>query len=209
MRVISIAAADAAAGPRHLAPLMLCICRKLNSGHINRHNLCSHWTTPSRPVYALHSSGLDLGTYQLQQLTQPLGHGISPRLCFPLIGNYMLVTSITTIDAPAGLRHLVSCMPCSNRKSRSGQINCDSLCSHWTTTSRPVYALHLSEHKPGSYQLRRLMQPLHHDIHQVCAVGVVVTQHRRLVCTNQDKLHQPGIEPGSHRWQRCILPLDH
>ena len=22
-------------------------------------------------------------------------------------------------------------------------------------------------------------------------------------------LHQPGIEPGSHRWQRCILPLDH
>ncbi len=23
------------------------------------------------------------------------------------------------------------------------------------------------------------------------------------------KVHQPGIEPGSHRWQRCILPLDH
>jgi hypothetical protein len=22
------------------------------------------------------------------------------------------------------------------------------------------------------------------------------------------KVHQPGIEPGSHRWQRCILPLD-
>ena len=22
-------------------------------------------------------------------------------------------------------------------------------------------------------------------------------------------LHQPGIEPRSHRWQRCILPLDH
>ena len=22
-------------------------------------------------------------------------------------------------------------------------------------------------------------------------------------------LHQPGIEPGSHRWQRCIPPLDH
>ena len=22
-------------------------------------------------------------------------------------------------------------------------------------------------------------------------------------------MHQPGIEPGSHRWQRCILPLDH
>ena len=20
-------------------------------------------------------------------------------------------------------------------------------------------------------------------------------------------MHQPGIEPGSHRWQRCILPL--
>ena len=23
------------------------------------------------------------------------------------------------------------------------------------------------------------------------------------------KVHQPGIEPRSHRWQRCILPLDH
>ena len=22
-------------------------------------------------------------------------------------------------------------------------------------------------------------------------------------------MHQPGIEPGSHQWQRCILPLDH
>eukprot|EP00959_Pyramimonas_sp_CCMP1952_P172077 3595496-Pyramimonas_sp.AAC.1 len=22
-------------------------------------------------------------------------------------------------------------------------------------------------------------------------------------------VHQLGIEPGSHRWQRCILPLDH
>ena len=23
-----------------------------------------------------------------------------------------------------------------------------------------------------------------------------------------NKMHHPGIEPGSHRWQRCILPLD-
>ena len=23
------------------------------------------------------------------------------------------------------------------------------------------------------------------------------------------RMHQPGIEPGSHQWQRCILPLDH
>ena len=25
----------------------------------------------------------------------------------------------------------------------------------------------------------------------------------------ENKMHQPGIEPGSHRWQRCILPLNH
>ena len=25
----------------------------------------------------------------------------------------------------------------------------------------------------------------------------------------RDNMHQPGIEPRSHRWQRCILPLDH
>ena len=29
-------------------------------------------------------------------------------------------------------------------------------------------------------------------------------RERDLTC-----LHQPGIEPGSHRWQRCVLPLDH
>jgi hypothetical protein len=23
------------------------------------------------------------------------------------------------------------------------------------------------------------------------------------------KIHQPGTEPGSHRWQRSVLPLDH
>ena len=27
--------------------------------------------------------------------------------------------------------------------------------------------------------------------------------------TSVGHMHQPGIEPGSHRWQRCILPLDH
>ena len=27
--------------------------------------------------------------------------------------------------------------------------------------------------------------------------------------TASRQMHQPGIEPGSHRWQRCILPLDH
>ena len=27
--------------------------------------------------------------------------------------------------------------------------------------------------------------------------------------TEDHLVHQPGIEPGSHRWQRCILPLDH
>ena len=38
---------------------------------------------------------------------------------------------------------------------------------------------------------------------------------KKCVCTSvndrQDeiKMHQPGIEPGSHRWQRCILPLAH
>ena len=31
--------------------------------------------------------------------------------------------------------------------------------------------------------------------------------------TNMYEVYEPdasaGIEPGSHRWQRCILPLDH
>ena len=52
----------------------------------------------------------------------------------------------------------------------------------------------------------------------VCATG-----NRSPLCATSDvthfavawshcdlrRMHQPGIEPGSHRWQRCILPLDH
>ena len=38
--------------------------------------------------------------------------------------------------------------------------------------------------------------------------------HRlNLACTHSSTdsihMHQPGIEPGSHRWRRCFLPLDH
>ena len=35
-----------------------------------------------------------------------------------------------------------------------------------------------------------------------------VQVHRRRIA-GVTKMHQPGTEPGSHRWQRCILPLDH
>ena len=31
----------------------------------------------------------------------------------------------------------------------------------------------------------------------------------RLSVLHNGEMHQPGIEPGTHRWQRCILPLDH
>ena len=30
-----------------------------------------------------------------------------------------------------------------------------------------------------------------------------------IISSGSLQMHQPGIEPGSHRWQRCILPLDH
>ena len=30
-----------------------------------------------------------------------------------------------------------------------------------------------------------------------------------VTCLPMSGVHQPGIKPGSHRWQRCILPLDH
>lgn len=26
---------------------------------------------------------------------------------------------------------------------------------------------------------------------------------------DKNKMRQPGIEPGSHRWKRSIIPLDH
>ena len=33
--------------------------------------------------------------------------------------------------------------------------------------------------------------------------------HMPSVLPSASSVHRPGIEPGSHRWQRCILPLDH
>ena len=49
------------------------------------------------------------------------------------------------------------------------------------------------------------------------SVSMIVRQDRsskrqtyiRWQCTLLSRMHQPGIEPESHRWQRCILPLDH
>ena len=43
----------------------------------------------------------------------------------------------------------------------------------------------------------------------LCATSDV--RHFVVVWSHYDlrRMHQPGIEPGSHRWQRCILPLDH
>ena len=32
---------------------------------------------------------------------------------------------------------------------------------------------------------------------------------KRVHRSGKGKVHQPGIEPGSRRWQRRILPLDH
>ena len=39
--------------------------------------------------------------------------------------------------------------------------------------------------------------------------AAVCCQARGSKAARRLKLHQPGIEPGSHRWRRCILPLDH
>ncbi len=33
-------------------------------------------------------------------------------------------------------------------------------------------------------------------------------KHGAVAFCNKE-MHQPEIEPGSHRWRRCILPLDH
>ena len=40
---------------------------------------------------------------------------------------------------------------------------------------------------------------------RACLLSLSLSLERGIL----NRVHQPGIEPGSHRWQRCILPLDH
>ena len=57
----------------------------------------------------------------------------------------------------------------------------------------PAAASPVPSHCPGAMQAPRAIRS-----HWLC--------HRT---RDQVHMHQPGIEPGSHRWQRCILQLDH
>ena len=54
-------------------------------------------------------------------------------------------------------------------------------------------------HLPSTALAHAAMQPTWH----------LARAWRKETKTHQTHMHQPGIEPGSHRWQRCILPLDH
>ena len=72
--------------------------------------------------------------------------------------------------------------------------------------------------EPGSQAWEACMMPLHYvrSCNEV-KFGThyqkrsIEARHRKFAATTDAKkaMHQPGIEPGSHRWQRCILPLDH
>ena len=45
----------------------------------------------------------------------------------------------------------------------------------------------------------------------IVAARAVLCELRHILSNRNEEcgMHQLGIEPGSHRWQRCILPLDH
>ena len=72
--------------------------------------------------------------------------------------------------------------------------------------------------EPGSQAWEACMMPLHYvrSCNEVkfgtdYQKSSIEARHRIFAATTDAKkaVHQPGIEPGSHRWQRCILPLDH
>ena len=51
--------------------------------------------------------------------------------------------------------------------------------------------------------------PGSHVTVSLCFLCPLTSPSHPLSPTHENNVHQPGIEPGSHRWQRCILPLDH
>ena len=87
-------------------------------------------------------------------------------------------------------------------------------------TSEPLIrsrAVHTSEPSVPRAGRPRVIRLLGSPPPEETAAAVRSQNLPHILCPNSQahpadrlqKLHQPGIEPGSHRWQRCILPLDH
>ena len=51
--------------------------------------------------------------------------------------------------------------------------------------------------------------PGSHVTVSLCFLCPLTSPSHPLSPAHENNVHQPGIEPGSHQWQRCILPLDH
>ena len=51
--------------------------------------------------------------------------------------------------------------------------------------------------------------PGSHVTVSLCFLCPLTSPSHPLSPTHENNVHQPGIEPGSHQWQRRILPLDH
>ena len=65
--------------------------------------------------------------------------------------------------------------------------------------SRPIFIIKgytLNEEEMAAVQKERNICKLFRSMIKHCK--------NRMTC-----MHPPGIKPGLHRWQRCILPLDH
>ena len=52
-------------------------------------------------------------------------------------------------------------------------------------------------------------RPFTHPYHTTAILLFAHPYYTMAMWLHDGNVHQPGIEPGSHRWQRCILPLDH
>ena len=51
--------------------------------------------------------------------------------------------------------------------------------------------------------------PGSHVTVSLCFLCPLTSPSHPLSPTHENNVHQPGIEPGSHRWHRCFPPLDH
>ena len=84
--------------------------------------------------------------------------------------------------------------------------SCNTLLSHslWClSTIRPLAIISMPFDQGHSTMNKQLRTTFGNNM------LAIIVLHSAMLWTISEEMHQPGIEPGSHRWQRCILPLDH
>ena len=124
-------------------------------------------------------------------------------------------------------KHTAFCLKIDNNANRFDAIHLENCCkveidTEWSESVESKQCLcqhfgwwaiggHLLQTYPASAGLRSssLLQWSRASLAYLCPSDALRHGCKNGCDTTKHELHQPGIEPGSHRWERCILPQNH